>query len=233
MADRRAFFCCSVAGAASLAVMGVMLLVYPVQVPSQDLAYLPPALALQFAREPIDVLRVFGIAGTPERSSIVADMHAGNVIDYVFMSVYGLFLSLFFHGQRRKTGVRAWWSLVPMIAVAIAFDVLENGVLGKITNQPEAPNMPTLLNELHLFSWGKWSTLAVVSAVAGMSFFARGAIVLGVLCLPPLLVILPAYQEPGRLAVFLVLGVGLSWAVMLSHAVKRAFFPAKRHPSLP
>lgn len=207
--------------------MGVLMLVYPLQVPTQELAYLPPALALQFAREPMDVLRIFGASGTAERASITAHMHAGNIIDYGFMVVYGFFLSLFFHGQRRKTGVRAWWTLLPMIAVVIAFDVLENGVLGKITNEPEAQAMPALLNQLHLYSWGKWSTLAVVSAVAGMSFFARGAILMGLLCLPPLLVILPAYQAPGRLVVFLVLGIGLSWAVMFSHAVKRAFYPQR------
>lgn len=224
MADKRTFLICALAGYACWVIILILLLVYPLQMPSDALAYLPPALALQFAMTPGDVMAVYGFAGTPERLATVQDMRNGNLADYGFMVFYGLFLSLFFHGQALKMKLRAWWTVIPMIAVAIVFNIFENGVMSQITAAPDAPNITVLLNEVHLYSWGKWSTLAVVSGVAAMSFFARGAMLLGVLCLPPLIMVLPAYEAPGRLAVFLVLGVGLSWAVMLAHATKRAFF---------
>lgn len=224
MPDKRAFQLCAAAGLSSFVFVGLLLVVYPIQMPQGGQAALPPALALQFALTPEHVLDVFAPPGTLLRSQVVADMQNGNRLDYAFMVIYGAFLALFFHAQRLKMNLRAWWSVLPMVGVAIFFDVQENGVLAQIAAAPDAPQMAGFLNALHLFSWGKWSTLAVISGVAAMSFFARGAVALGVMCLPPLLVIIPAYQHPGQLAVYLVLGVGLSWLVMLAHAIKRAFF---------
>lgn len=226
MPDQRAFKLCAIAGICSILLVVLLLLVYPLQMPRGDQAFLPPALALQFALTPEHVIDIFGSPGTPARAQVVRDMQNGNLLDFVFMAVYGLFLCLFFHAQRLKTGLRSWWSVVPMVVIAIVFDVQENSVLSRIASAPDDPQMAAMLNALHLFSWGKWSTLAVVSGVAAMSFFARGAIVLGLFCLPPLLVILPAYQHPGQLAVYLVVGVGLSWIVMLAHALKRGYFQA-------
>lgn len=224
MPDKRAFQLCAAAGLTSFGFVGLLLLVYPIQLPQGGQAVLPPALALQFALTPEHVVDIFGPPGTPLRKQVVADMQNGNRLDYAFMVIYGVFLALFFHAQRLKMDLRAWWSVLPMVVVAIVFDVQENGVLAHIARAPDDPDMAGFLNALHLFSWGKWSTLAVICGVAAMSFFTRGAVALGVLCLPPLLVIVPAYQHPGQLAVYLVLGVGLSWMVMLAHAIKRAFF---------
>lgn len=222
--DRSAFQVCAFAGLASFAMVGVLLVIYPMRIPSAETAFLPPALALQFATTPEQIGAIFGPAQTQARAETVRSMMAGNIADYVFMLIYTAFLTFFFHGQRLKSGLRAWWTVLPMILVVLAFDVLENQVLDVIIQAPDSKTLGRSIGELQLFTWGKWSTLAVVSGVGAMAFFARRAVLLGLLCLPPLLLVLPAYKSPGNNAVFLVLAVGLSWTVMLSHALKRSFF---------
>lgn len=204
--------------------VAALLVIYPMRLPSAETAFLPPALALQFATSPDQIAAIFGPAGTPMRFSTVQSMHDGNIADYGFMVIYSLFLAFFFHGQRLKTGLRAWWSVLPMILVVLTFDIMENRVLSVITRAPDSLSLQRSIGALQLYTWGKWSTLAVVSGVAAMAFFARRSLVLGLLCLPPLLLVLPAYKSPGTSAVYLVLSVGLSWIVMLSHAIKRSMF---------
>lgn len=220
--ERQAFLVCTIAGLLSFGMVGVLLVIYPVRVPSAETAFLPPALALQFATSRQDILAIFGASGSTERQAITQSMLMGNRVDYGFMAIYAVFLALFFHGQRLKTDLRAWWTVIPMIALVLVFDALENQVLSHISLSPDGPMLGRQLLEMQLFSWAKWSMLAVISAVAAMAFLARGAFVLGALCLPPLLLVLPAYQSPGTSAVYLVLGVGLSWIVMLAHAIKRS-----------
>ncbi|MEM7570058.1 MAG: hypothetical protein AAF337_09700 [Pseudomonadota bacterium] len=222
MVDQRAFTCCAILGGASFLMVMVLLVVYPMQIPSAETAFLPPALALQFATTAEQIASIFGPPGTAQRANIVQSMSNGNTADYVFMGLYALFLAAFFHGQVLKTELRAWWSVLPMIVVVLVFDILENQVLDRIIAAPNSALIGRHIGALQLFTWGKWSTLAVVSAVAAMAFIARGSFVLGALCLPPLLLVLPAYKSPGTSAVYLVLAVGLSWIVMLAHAIKRS-----------
>ena len=88
-----------------------------------------PVLAFEFARTPAHLDAVFGFPGDPLRAGRIAGMMRGNVLDYLFMVVYGSFVLAFFGASARETEERRWWIvgwLGPLAAISDAAAMTAN-----------------------------------------------------------------------------------------------------------
>jgi hypothetical protein len=180
-------------------------------------------LVYQLSRTPADIEAVFGAAGDPCRTAMVAAMDRANTVDLLgFIPTYTAFLACFFLALRRAgTETVARIGLATVLTAAL-FDVLETATQLHITTQ--LPGGTTSLLLLTIGSRGKFLGLAVVCICAGLAMFARGKLVgrgAGVLCIAGGLMVLAGLAAvPARAA--LSAGNAIAWIVMLLYAVQAA-----------
>ena len=85
-------------GIATLAVSQSFALVMPATLahPIPGASISNPVLAFEFSRTPAHLDAVFGLSGDPLRKARIAEMVRGNLLDYLFMLIYGSFVLAFF-----------------------------------------------------------------------------------------------------------------------------------------
>jgi hypothetical protein len=175
-----------------------------------------PVLAFEFARTPEHLDAVFGLAGEPGRSARISRTMQGNVLDYLFMVVYGSFVLSFFGATARSTGNPRWWLagwLAPLAAVA---DAVENALLLSINS-----DMTSTGSELAFLAypvWTKFTALAVACGFAAWSLIRQHAWLPALLCLPAPLAIGFGLAAPYRWGENAVAATALSWFAMLAWA---------------
>ena len=133
-------------------------------------------LVYQLALTPSDIEAVFGPAGDPCRTTMIAAMDRANTVDLVgFIATYSAFLACFFLALLRSgAGVVARVGLVA-VGAALVCDVLETSTQLHIT--AALPGSAASLTLLAIGSRGKYLALAVTSICAGIAMITRGKIV--------------------------------------------------------
>ena len=178
-------------------------------------------LAFEFARTTAHLDAVFGEIGDPLRDARIAGMMRGNVLDYLFMVIYGSFVLAFFGGTAAATREPKWWRagwLGPFAALA---DAVENALLLSIN-----ADMPNPLAELAWLAWPVWTkftALAVASGLAAAALFRMRAWLPAMLCLPAPLAIGFGLAAPLRWGQPAVSAIALGWIAMLGFAAWRTW----------
>ncbi|MGX7952375.1 hypothetical protein ACWPM1_07375 [Tsuneonella sp. HG249] len=188
-----------------------------------------PVLAFEFARNSAHLDAVFGVPGDPLRDSRIAGMMQGNVLDYVFMVVYGSFVLAFFGATAWATGNDRWWLAGWLGPFAAVSDAIENVLLLSI-NYDMATPAPEL-TILPLPVWSKFIALAVACGCAALALARQRAWLPVLLCLPPAIVIWFGLAAPMRWGESAVGTIAVAWVTMLLWAAWRTCRPTAAHSS--
>jgi hypothetical protein len=175
-----------------------------------------PVLAFEFARTPAHLDAVFGLPGDPQRAGRIAGMIQGNVLDYLFMVVYGSFVLAFFGASAQATGDMRWWRAGWLGPLAAVSDAVENALLLSInadmaTPEPELAFLP-------FFVWTKFIALAIACGFAGWAMVRQRAWLPAVLVLPPAVAIWVGAASPYRYGEAAIFTIFVAWLVMLAFA---------------
>lgn len=175
-----------------------------------------PVLLFEFATQPQHLIHVFGTPDDPQRAMRIAGMNTGNLIDYLFMPVYGLFTLSFFTSLAARLGGSIWRLFGWMGVAAAVADGFENALLLSITG-----NMNSTADALRLLPypvWTKFALLAVTCAGAAWGFIALRRWLLALLCLPAPLLFIPGWLDPFGIGPTATATIGLGWLAMALHA---------------
>jgi len=175
-----------------------------------------PVLLFEFARTQAHLDHVFD---APADLARIDAMDRGNRLDFLFMPIYGFFVFSFFAGIAQGRKRRIWMVFGALGLVAAASDAVENTLLLDITANLSAPG-----NALTLLAWPVWikfGLLALASGGAAVALFRSERRVLGALCLPAPLAILPALIQPLQFGSLAAAMIGLGWLAMGLHAITR------------
>jgi hypothetical protein len=180
-----------------------------------------PVLAFEFARTPAHLDAVFGIAGDPLRGDRITGMMRGNVLDYLFMVVYGSFVLAFFGATARASGNPRWWLAGWLGPLAAVSDAVENALLLSIN-----ADMTTPQPELAVLAYPVWIKFTALAAACGFAAWAivnqRGWLP-ALLCVPPALAIWFGLAAPYRWGEQAAGSIAIAWLVMLAWAAWRTW----------
>jgi hypothetical protein len=164
-----------------VAISIVLLRVLPNRMHELPGGMLTPVLALELARTPTEVERMFGT--DPERAHFALRMRRGTWIDFALLAAYGSFLAGVAY-ELSRTGSRSAKAGVLLALGAAGFDVAENvQLLDVIANL--GGHYEGALATVTRVTWGKWWCLgayfvAVARPAWALGGFARVASVCGV-----------------------------------------------------
>lgn len=118
--------------------------------------FITPVMAFEFAESAAEVTTLF----EPEGSA--AAMDRVNRWDFLFMTLYSLFLVTFALAAALDSGQFTLWFAAALAPLILLADVMENVQLLNLTAQLSlGGGMEPALARLHLFTWLKWGGLAV------------------------------------------------------------------------
>jgi hypothetical protein len=158
----RLFLISGILGLGALVMTFVLALIGPREVGPLPAGFIAPVMAFEFAASPDEVSELFAPTGS------AAAMDRVNRWDFLYMALYSGFLCVFALAYARQTGQRFFY-IPAALALFIWFaDAMENvqllaitRVLGEDDVSPILGELLPLLNRLRLFTWLKWSGLAV------------------------------------------------------------------------
>jgi len=185
-----------------------------------------PVLAFEFARTPAHLDAVFGAVGDPMRDARILGMMRGNVLDYLFMLVYGSFVLAFFGASAAATGNARWWYAGGLGPLAAISDAIENALLLSINADMSSPQAE--LAWLPVPVWIKFTALALACGLAAIALYRQRAWLPALLCLPAPLAIGFGLAEPWLWGQTAVTTIALGWLAMLGFAAWRTWRDRER-----
>ena len=208
----------------------LLILIFPASLPDNsallEKGFKTPIIAFEFVETKAEVKAVFDGAAPGYREG----MKLGNILDYIYMLLYGSLLFLVAGMLLQKS---AWLRPTRFLAVAAPlFDGLENVMLFLLQADNEASEY---ILWLRIFTWGKWLALALIFLIFSLqarvesSEPGRRAIwpmkAIWLLCLPAAIV---AFVRPGAFTEL------FSATIMLSFIAAMVFvwLPARKQPDL-
>lgn len=209
---------CLMWGLATLAVAQSFALVMPQSMahPIPGASIDNPVLAFEFARTQAHLDAVFGLAGDPQRDARIAGMMRGNILDYLFMVVYGSFVLAFFGATATTLGRARWWYAGWLGPLAAAADAVENALLLSINADMTASEVE--LTWLPWPVWAKFCGLALACGLAAIALARQRAWFAALLCLPAPLMIGFGIASPLRWGQPGVSAIAVGWVAMLGWA---------------
>ncbi len=150
-----------------------------------------------------------------------------NRIDFLYMTVYGAFIALFFMAIAQQRSDRRWLILSVFGIVAMLADVRENMVLLALTQ--DGADVSPLIESLVSATWIKWFALGLTSLGAGYALFEdhsmpRLRLIGMIVGLSASIFTCLAYLEPVKFPQYMALAIFLTWLLMViyAHLVGRA-----------
>jgi len=151
----RLFLLSGILGIATLVMTLVLALVGPRATGPLPDGFITPVMAFEFAESAAEVTTLF----EPEGSA--AAMDRVNRWDFLFMTLYSLFLVTFALAAALDSGQFTLWFAAALAPLILLADVMENVQLLNLTAQLSlGGGMESALARLHLFTWLKWGGLA-------------------------------------------------------------------------
>ena len=130
-------------------------------------------VAFEFARTPEQIHLLFNGFTTADFRN--ADI--GNYLDFGFMITYSLFLFQFFKIGTKYFKDRWLFLGIPLTFIILFADISENICLLRITSiyTPEinAAELQSTLKILHVITWIKWGSLALIFALFSINLLGR------------------------------------------------------------
>lgn len=164
------------------AVLGVVLVitslwlnrVFPSDAPSLPAGFSTPIIAFEFVQTDDEVRRLFGVVGTDWDREFSERMDAGNRIDFFYMVLYSLFLSLFSITCANISGRKFFLAGAFLAILSLFADFMENvQLLGISAALPAGPFERELIR-LYAYTWLKWGALAFTFLTLTPYFFRGG-----------------------------------------------------------
>ncbi len=155
-----------------------------------------PILTYEFASSQQQVYLLFTDQSAHLNTKLIKAIDFFNKIDFLFALSYGSFLMVLFSifkslTKKKIYSLALWLSLIAMI-----FDFAENTQLLQITTKlSNGENFVNNIHLLQLFTWTKWSLLAVVLLIGGFFVIKQRSIlskIIGILCFVPVFLLIPA-----------------------------------------
>lgn len=185
-----------------------------------------PVLAFEFARTPAHLDAIFGSVGEPGRDTRIAGMMRGNVLDYLFMAVYGSFVLSFFGASAQATGAPRWWLAGWLGPLAAAADAVENALLLSINADMATPQAE--LAWLPYPVWTKFIALSLACGLGAWTLMRQGAWLPAVLVAPPAVAIWLGVTAPFERGQPAVSAIFIAWLAMLGYAAWRTWRAPKQ-----
>ncbi|MFV0605963.1 MAG: hypothetical protein ACK5NK_09000 [Niabella sp.] len=135
-----------------------------------DQGFRTPIIAFEFAKDTATINQLFNVSNVAQYK---ADFKLGVQIDFGFMFLYSglvLFVAIGIY-QRKKILSVYIFSLLCLLMVI--FDTIENIQILQIIQLHPRNNFSTQLNLLHLFTWLKWSSIAIAFLYLSSYFFLQ------------------------------------------------------------
>lgn len=214
---------CLLWGIATLAVSQSFALVMPATLahPIPGASISNPVLAFEFSRTPAHLDAVFGLSGDPLRKARIAEMVRGNLLDYLFMLIYGSFVLAFFGAMAGTSGDRRWWLAGWFGPLAAISDAVENMLLLSIN-----ADMVSSERELAVLAypvWIKFGVLSVACGLASLALIRQRAWVPALACAPPVVAIGFGVAAPLQFGELAAGTIAVAWAAMLAWAAWRSW----------
>jgi len=159
----------------SLIVMSIVLMiVMPHKVRRLPDGFKTPVLAFEFAQSTKDTYGIFYDENGHISQGVVSSMDLGNILDFIYMVQYSLFLLLFCLITFRLTKKYVLFIPALLSLLALAGDVLENIQLLQITSLLESGIYEKQLFYLHYFTWLKWASLSLIFLMIPLFIYKKG-----------------------------------------------------------
>lgn len=194
---------------------------HPVEGDARD-----PIIAFEMVRDAAELRAVIG----EDRASYTEIRDAidkVNRVDFLYMTVYGAFIALFFMAIAQQRNDRRWLILSVVGIVAMLADVRENMTLLALTQ--DGADVTPLIEALVSATWIKWFALGLTSLGAGYALFEdtsmpRLRLIAMIVGLSASIFTCLAYLEPVKFPQYMALAVFLSWLLMVvyAHLIGRA-----------
>ncbi len=130
--------------------------------------FVNPIIALEFINQPIELTNFFDIITV---KSLKESLTIGNQIDYFYMFSYGIFALMCGRLMYIETKVKALWLSLPLVAIIITADAFENLNIAEIIAMNDYQNADLILDQLQLFTWLKWGSIAALMLLYSVYFF--------------------------------------------------------------
>ena len=208
-----------------LAVAGIMGTKFPKDGAGYPKGPGDPVPAFEMAASADDLTLVFGPFDDRRHAGRIAQMDEGNHWDYAFMLVYAAYLWTFYTAVRRETGRRARLLLGGLAIAAALSDVIENGILLRLTEDlAGAPDVESLAYPV----WFKFLSLMICGLGTGFFLLTRSQLLwrlAGVAVIAGSLAVAAAFVAPESHGQLLGKGLAIVWILQLVYAIVRGDVP--------
>ena len=183
-----------VAGSLIIIVYLIMFLAFGLKM--NDFKAKNPVVTYEFASSPQQVYIIFSDESAHLNTKLVKAIDFFNKIDFLFALVYGSFLMILFSIFKALTRKKIYSLALWLSLIAMVFDFAENTQLLQITAKlMNSENFAANIHLLQVFTWIKWSSLAVVLLIGGIFVVKQKSVlskIIGIICFVPILLLVPA-----------------------------------------
>ncbi len=131
-----------------------------------------PILELEFADTPEQIAKIFVENGI-YRTDLIRAIDLLNVIDFMYIAAYSIFLFAFFSDRYMKQNKSVFGRGTVFALIAFGADIAENMVLFKITGDFSLTNIEFQIPFLQAFTTLKWIALSLIFLEAFRYFQAQ------------------------------------------------------------
>lgn len=200
-----------------LGAIGPKAIAHPVAGDGRD-----PIIAFEMVRTPAQLTQVIGEdrAGYAELRDALDKV---NEVDFIYMTLYGAFIAVFFMAVAQQRDERRWLILSLVGIVAMLADVRENMALLVLTQ--EGADVSGNIAMLVTATWIKWFALGLTSAGAGLALYEDRSmptfrLIGAIVGAATAGVTVAAYVDPVKYPEYMALGIFVSWIMMVVYAYR-------------
>lgn len=159
-----------------------------------------------------------------EHEALRDAIDAVNRIDFLYMTVYGLFIAAFFWAVAQTKGDRRWLAGSALALVASLADARETTALLALT--PDGEDVAADIQALMVSTWIKWFALGIAAALAGLAMLTTpemrvmryvGAVAGGA----ALVLTVAGYVDQVRFPQWMAVAIFLVWLLQTIYAFRR------------
>ncbi len=152
----------------------ILVIIFPSKAPRMPDGFFTPIIAFEFIETKAEVFQLFATTDGTIRQTMVDAMDLGNQLDFIYMSLYSLFLLIFCVKCAQISSKKFYYMGAVIAVVVLSADALENIQLLGITANLETGDFKQYLAWLHLFTWIKWGGITVIFLVLFFWFIKGG-----------------------------------------------------------
>jgi hypothetical protein len=180
--------------------------------PESNLAegFYTPIIAFEFIQNTAQVKAFFEIE---QQELYLQKMLLGNQLDYIFMFLYSIFLGLFSYYLYKKTKHKIFIIAIILCPIAFLTDALENLQIYYIIKNLNA-DIHVFLQDLHLYTWVKWLSLAIVFLLVGYYNYKNKKYIFMIINVLPILLAMLAYNSYGLVNELFALSIVINFVIV-------------------